>query len=107
MFVQMAMAAPAGDANYVIVRSRPLIAVTTSELRRPVTEGVPQGEPPRLELALGTLYPEAIEQAGGVPVIVPPLRPATIGPLLDAVDGVCIPGGPDLQPSCYGGKPHP
>jgi putative glutamine amidotransferase len=107
MFVHMAMAAPAGDAKHVIVRSRPLIAVTTSELRRPVTEGMSQGEPPRLELALGTLYPEAIERAGGVPVIVPPLRPGTIEPLLDAVDGVCIPGGPDLQPSCYGAQPRP
>jgi putative glutamine amidotransferase len=103
----MDMADPAGDADYVIVRPRPLIAVTTSELRRPVTEGVRHGEPPRIELALGTLYPEAIERAGGVPVIVPPLRPGTIGPLLDTVDGVCIPGGPDLQPSCYSEQPHP
>jgi putative glutamine amidotransferase len=87
---------------------RPLIAVTTSELRRP--EDVvarPQGEPPKLEVALATLYPEAIERAGGVPVIVPLLRPEAIAALLDRVDGVCLPGGPDVQPSAYGEEPHP
>ena len=87
--------------------ARPLIAVTTSELRRP--EDVvarPQGEPPKLEVALAALYPEAIERAGGIPVIVPLLRPETIDLLLDRVDGVCLPGGPDLQPSTYGQEPH-
>ncbi len=90
------------------MRARPLIAVTTSELRRP--EDVvarPQGEPPKLEVALATLYPEAIERAGGVPVIVPLLRPDAVAALLDRVDGVCLPGGPDLQPSAYGEEPHP
>jgi putative glutamine amidotransferase len=85
----------------------PIIAVTTSEMRRPEDCGhSPEGEPPRLELALATLYPEAIERAGGVPVIVPPMRPETIGSLLDRVDGVCLTGGPDLQPSAYGAEPH-
>jgi putative glutamine amidotransferase len=90
------------------MRVRPLIAVTTSELRRP--EDVvarPQGDPPKLEVALATLYPEAIERAGGVPVIVPLLRPDAIAALLDRVDGVCLPGGPDVQPSAYGEEPHP
>jgi putative glutamine amidotransferase len=87
---------------------RPLIAVTTSEFRRP--EDVvarPQGEPPKLEVALATLYPEAIERAGGIPVIVPLLRPEAIAALLDRVDGICLPGGPDVQPSAYGEEPHP
>jgi len=90
------------------MHDRPLIAVTTSELRRP--EEVParsEGEPPKVEVALATLYPEAIERAGGIPVIVPLLRPEAIEALLERVDGVCLPGGPDLQPSTYGEEPHP
>lgn len=90
------------------MHTRPLIAVTTSELRRP--EDVvarPQGDPPKLEVALATLYPEAIERAGGIPVIVPLLRPDAIDSLLARVDGVCLPGGPDLQPTTYGQEPHP
>jgi putative glutamine amidotransferase len=87
--------------------TRPLIAVSTSELRRPGdVEARPHGEPPKLEVALATLYPEAIERAGGIPVIVPLLRPEAIDALLDRVDGVCLPGGPDVQPSIYGDEPH-
>jgi len=90
------------------MRTRPLIAVTTSELRRPEDgDARPQGEPPKLEVALATLYPETIERAGGIPVIVPLLRPDAIIALLDRVDGVCLPGGPDVQPSVYGAEPHP
>ena len=40
-------------------------------------------------------------------MIVPPLRPDAIDALLDRVDGVCLPGGPDVQPSAYGAEPHP
>jgi len=99
---------PPAAEIYVHMRARPLIAVTTSELRRPEeVRARPQGEPPKLEVALATLYPEAIERAGGIPVIVPLLRPDAIDALLDRVDGVCLPGGPDLQPSTYGAKPHP
>ncbi|HEX4280651.1 MAG TPA: gamma-glutamyl-gamma-aminobutyrate hydrolase family protein [Solirubrobacteraceae bacterium] len=90
------------------MRARPLIAVTTSELRRPEDGGArPHGEPAKLEVALATLYPEAIERSGGIPVIVPLLRPDAIPALLDRVDGVCLPGGPDVQPSAYGAEPHP
>ena len=90
------------------MRTRPLIAVTTSELRRPEeVTARPHGEPPKLEVALAMLYPEAIERAGGIPVIVPLLRPDGIAALLDRVDGVCLPGGPDVQPSAYGAEPHP
>jgi putative glutamine amidotransferase len=89
------------------MRGRPLIAVTTSELRRPEeVRARAQGEPAKLEVALATLYPDAIERAGGIPVIVPLLRPDAIDALLDRVDGVCLPGGPDLQPSTYGEEPH-
>jgi putative glutamine amidotransferase len=91
--------------NHVVMR--PIIALTTSELRRPEDcPHPPEGEPPRLELALATLYPEAIERAGGIPVVIPPMRPETIGPLLDRVDGICLTGGPDLQPTSYGAEPH-
>jgi putative glutamine amidotransferase len=104
----MAIATDLGRANHVSVRARPLIAVTSSELRRAgCSWPIPEGEPPRLEVALGTQYPEAIERAGGIPVIVPPLRPEAAELLLDRVDGLCLPGGPDLHPGAYGEQPHP
>lgn len=99
------MYSPTQQSNHVVMR--PIIALTTSEMRRPTDcAHPPESEPPRIELALATLYPEAIERAGGIPVVVPPMRPETIGSLLDRVDGLCLTGGPDLQPSIYGAQPH-
>ena len=52
----------------------PLIAVTTSEVRKAEQfEPIPEGEPARPEMALGMRYLQAIESAGGLPVVIPPL----------------------------------
>ena len=86
---------------------RPLIAVSTSEIRRAqVVHPTPQGEPPQHEMALGLRYLHVIEAAGGLPVVVPPLRESAIAPLLDHVAGVCLSGGPDLDPESYGERRH-
>ena len=86
---------------------RPLIGLTTSELRRPdrVLQR-PQSEPAMRELALGLTYPEAMQRAGAVPVVIPPLAPEAINSLLDGLAGLVLSGGPDLDPSCYGEAPH-
>lgn len=86
----------------------PLIGVTTSEVR--VGERVdqtPQGEPPRREMALGLTYLRAIEAAGGLPVVIPPLDLEAVEPLLDRFGGLCLSGGPDLDPSAYSARRHP
>ena len=86
--------------------SRPLIGVTTSEVRHAETvEPTPEGEPPRHEMALGLTYLRAIEAAGGLPVVIPPLHLDAIEPLLDRLSGICLSGGPDLDPVAYGQKP--
>jgi len=84
----------------------PLIAVTTSELREGgAAVPTPQGEPAQQEMVLGLKYLRAIELAGGVPVVVPPLRDETLlGSLLDRVSGLCLTGGPDLDPVAYGAR---
>lgn len=86
---------------------RPVIGISTSELRTPdrVTP-VPEGEPVRREMALGLIYVDAIFQAGGLPLVLPPLTPAFAASLLDTLDGLCIPGGPDIHPGLYGHEPH-
>lgn len=83
-------------------RVRPLIGVTTSEVR--VADQVrqtPEGEPPDREMALGLKYLRAIEMAGGLPVVMPPLGIDAIEPLLANLDGICLSGGPDLDPRNY------
>jgi putative glutamine amidotransferase len=85
----------------------PLIAVTTSEIRASGdVKATPQGEPPQHEMALGLKYLHAIESAGGIPVVVPPLHIDALDGLLSRVAGVCLSGGPDLDPESYGERPH-
>ena len=81
---------------------RPLIGVTTSEVR--LAERVrltPEGEPADREMALGMKYLRAIERAGGLPVLMPPLDPGSIEALLDNLSGICMSGGPDIEPGTY------
>jgi putative glutamine amidotransferase len=53
-------------------------------------------------LRLRSTYPRAIEQAGGVPVLIPPLSDASLTALLQRLDGVVLPGGLDVDPAYYG-----
>ncbi len=89
-------------------RMRPLIGITTSEVRVPdhVTPA-PQADPPRREMALGMKYTMAIEAADGLPVVMPPMHDEAIDPLLDRLSGVVLSGGPDMDPGTYGGRYHP
>jgi putative glutamine amidotransferase len=63
--------------------------------------------------ALGLPYQEAMVRAGGAPVAIPPLfDPASADEVardvVARVDAVCLPGGPDVNPSRYGiTDPHP
>ena len=80
---------------------KPLIGVTTSEMRSSRAGTLRRhGEPPHAEMALGMTYLRAIEAAGGMPVVLPPLGDAVA--YLDRLDGICLSGGPDLDPDAYG-----
>jgi putative glutamine amidotransferase len=86
---------------------RPLIGVTTSEVRLPErVKSIPEGEPKVKELALGLTYMRAVEAAGGLPIVIPLMEEDAIEPLLDRLDGICLSGGPDLDPQHYGADPH-
>jgi putative glutamine amidotransferase len=92
----------------VNVTNRPLIGVTTSEMRP--AEGAHfahHSEPPRRMLALGVAYLEAVAAAGGIPMILAPLPARRLESIIDRLDGVCLSGGPDLEPACYGADAHP
>jgi putative glutamine amidotransferase len=85
----------------------PLIGVTTSEVRvaasaRPLAEG----DPPQREMVLGMVYAGAVQRAGGIPVVLPPIEAADMPALLSRLQGVCLSGGPDLDPSAYHARAH-
>jgi putative glutamine amidotransferase len=84
---------------------RPLIGVTTSEVRT-ADKPTEHGEPPQREMVLGLTYLRAVERAGGIPMVIPPLDDDAVGALLDHLDGLCLSGGPDINPGAYAREPH-
>ena len=87
--------------------ARPLIGVTTSEVRRKKdARPLPQGDLRQPEIVLGLTYAGAVEDAGGVPVVLPPLESRDVAPLVDQLAGICVSGGPDIDPAAYGAEPH-
>ena len=51
-------------------------------------------------------YPRAVERAGGVPVLIPPMPPGGIPRLMERLDGVLFTGGQDVDPALYGAARH-
>ncbi|MBI3966497.1 MAG: gamma-glutamyl-gamma-aminobutyrate hydrolase family protein [Chloroflexi bacterium] len=57
---------------------------------------------------LSNSYCNAVERAGGAPVILSPfLDEATLATLFERLDGVLLAGGPDIAPTYFGEEPHP
>jgi putative glutamine amidotransferase len=50
-------------------------------------------------------YVEAVARAGGCPVLLPPFGSSATD-VLEAVDGLVLTGGPDVDPRLYGSSPH-
>jgi putative glutamine amidotransferase len=106
---------------FVIERSRPriasyapLIGVVTHELRaeaEPAWAARPGREARDLSpqrLALRLTYTQAIQEAGGIAVVLPTHGYVDdVEALLDRLDGVVFSGGPDIDPATYGQAPHP
>lgn len=80
---------------------RPLIGITAFETTFP--------KPPHAPLyATGQRYVQAIEDAGGLPVILSPgLSDATLRASFERLDGLLLSGGGDIDPAVYGEEPHP
>jgi putative glutamine amidotransferase len=56
-------------------------------------------------LALPRAYLDAVERAGGQPVVVE--RASDVDELVARIDGVVLTGGPDLDPAAWGEPRHP
>jgi putative glutamine amidotransferase len=76
----------------------PLIALSATTRE---TDGVER-------VRLNAAYVRAVESAGLTPIIVPPFaNPELAARILDAVSGLVLTGGEDVDPSLYGATPHP
>jgi gamma-glutamyl-gamma-aminobutyrate hydrolase PuuD len=79
---------------------RPLIGVTT------YTEEARWNAWSEPAALIPLSYVRAVENAGGRPLLVPPLQDA-VDETLDVLDGVVLSGGADIDPASYGHDPHP
>lgn len=76
---------------------KPLVAISATA--RP-TEGMRR-------VRLNEVYVRAVEKAGMIPLLVPPFaNPADVSAILDAVSGVVLTGGEDVDPASYGSSRH-
>jgi putative glutamine amidotransferase len=56
---------------------------------------------------LPTEYAVAVEAAGGVPLLLPPVSlPAAAARVVSRIDALVISGGADVDPGAYGAQPH-
>jgi putative glutamine amidotransferase len=83
------------------VTQRPVIGITSYAPER-VTWGV--WEDP--VVMVPAAYVNAVERAGGRPLIVPP-SPDAVEETLELLDGIIFSGGNDIDPARYGAEPHP
>ena len=56
---------------------------------------------------LPSYYADAVQAAGGVPVLLPPLEPDAAPTAVARLDGLVICGGADVEPRRYDAEPHP
>ena len=96
------------------IAAPPLIGVVTHELRedaKPAWAPIPGRRerdlaPPRLSLRL--TYTQAVQEAGGLAVVLPAHGFVDDAEALaDRLDGLIFSGGPDMDPGTYGQAPHP
>jgi putative glutamine amidotransferase len=80
--------------------ARPLIGITS--YAEEIRWGVWTEDAALVPLA----YVRAVEHAGGRPIVVPPSEDG-IEETLDALDGVILSGGGDIDPTLYEAEPHP
>src|SRR6185295_5544255 len=92
----------------------PLIGVVTHELRAEAdpawatTPGRSDRDLAPARLALRLSYTQAVQEAGGLAVVLPAHGYVDdTAALLDRVDGLVFSGGPDLDPAAYGQDRHP
>jgi putative glutamine amidotransferase len=79
---------------------RPVVGITT------YVESAAWGQWDLPAALIPLSYVQSVQEAGGRALLVPP-SDAGVEETLDALDGLLLSGGADLDPATYGAEPHP
>ncbi|MEO6445976.1 MAG: gamma-glutamyl-gamma-aminobutyrate hydrolase family protein [Gemmatimonadaceae bacterium] len=84
---------------------RPVIGVTTQTLHS--IDGIPAELPQ--SVVMNQRYYFSVAVSGAAPVLIPLLddQPEALRGAYEACDGILIPGGVDIDPTCFGESAHP
>ncbi len=83
--------------------TRPVIGIPTQTLQS--LGGVSAEIPP--SWVMSQRYITTLTAAGAIPWMIPLVDEGTLRGVFDALDGVFLPGGADIDPASYGTSPHP
>jgi putative glutamine amidotransferase len=86
-----------------VARKRPIIGVPTQTLQ---SLGGVSAEIPA-SWVMSQRYVLTLTNAGAIPWLIPLVDDETLRGVYDALDGVFLPGGADIDPVSYGTAPHP
>jgi len=85
------------------MQHRPIIGITTTNLK--ALPGIPESVPDSWVMSQRFILAPTF--SGGLPWLVPLLEKAEdLRPVYERLDGILIPGGADVDPSCYGEDRH-
>jgi len=92
---------PFSESAILSLNHRPLIGIPAGSL-----EPSPAADAPYFQF--NGNYTAALAAADAIPVVIPPNLPegALVG-LFERLDGLCLAGGADVDPTHYGEPPHP
>ena len=73
-----------------------------------LTGGLTRNKSGAMVCQVGQAYINAIQKAGGIPVLIPiGLNKESLNALMDRLDGLLFTGGGDIDPNRFNGEPHP
>ena len=81
---------------------RPVVGIPTQTLQS--LGGVSAEIPP--SWVMSQRYVQTLTSAGAIPWLIPLVDDETLRGIYDALDGVFLPGGADIDPATYGAEPH-
>jgi putative glutamine amidotransferase len=82
---------------------RPVVGIPTQTLQS--LGGVSAEIPP--SWVMSQRYVQTLTSAGAIPWLIPLVDDETLRGIYEALDGVFLPGGADIDPATYGAEPHP